>query len=330
LKLAILFFYRLCDNFIFMKRWIIKVFHYFIYFVLILSCDRRENVNRPFPLVQTTSVDIIANVGAHFYGKVEFNEGMEIIDYGFLWGRNSIPSFDNDDYLSLGSAHSGAKFDAIAKSDLTKDIKYYCAAYVKTRNLTVYGNVNSFTSLGDEGPKILDFMPKKGTWGDTINVTGLNFSNRPFVNKIFLGEIQAPIVSISDTLLRVVIPDYLFETKSILKVVLANDLAYAADSFQLIVPGKKSFSAPNPSRHYRVNLNRAVDSIYSKLITGTSRLKVLSLTHVITSLIPPVDSLEPLNSIPFKPFELGYNIPDKRDMVPAKVSGISNHCGLRA
>jgi IPT/TIG domain len=212
-----------------------------IFFPLfIFSCNKQEKVTRPFPLVTTTSVEVIPDSGAHFYGAITLREGPEITEYGFLWSTSATPLIESAEYKAIGHSFSGGGFDKIVPTTFYKGHDYYIRAYARTQSLIIYGNILKFTSLGGEAPKITGFSPGEGAWGDTITITGQNFSNRLSTNLVRFNMLTASIISNSDTLIRVTVPKTLSVSKSCINIMITGNVGYARDSFLLRKIGDNS------------------------------------------------------------------------------------------
>lgn len=250
-------------------------FSFYLYFsvlLLLFSCNKQEKVIRPFPLVTTTSVEVIPDSGAHFYGEITVREGPEITEYGFLWSTTSTPRLESAEYKAVGNSFSGGSFDAIVPTTFYKGHDYYFCAYARTQSLIIYGNIFKFASLGSEAPTITGFSPNEGAGGDTITITGYNFSNRISTNVVRFNMLTASILSNSDTLIRVTVPKSLSVSKSCINIFIAGNVGYAADSFILRTTGINTLHQSHENYQY----SNFIASIFNLHGYGTFNFEVKS------------------------------------------------------
>ena len=209
----------------------------FLYLALILlltfCSDHEEISDRPYPMVSTKPVTSITPDGSQFHGEVLARNGNEIIDHGFVWAIHSNPNETTNEKKSLGIPE-GNRFSATISTTLKAGVTYYVRSYVKTEKHAVYGNAVSFVSLGSKAPTITDFYPKIGRARDTVSIAGSGFSFIKSNNLIAFATIKANLVSHSDTLLKVIVPDLLQVSKSKILVSLAGNLATSQDEFTLL------------------------------------------------------------------------------------------------
>ncbi|MEQ8418033.1 MAG: IPT/TIG domain-containing protein [Imperialibacter sp.] len=169
-----------------------------------------------------------------------------MIDYGFVWSDVPGQQLGNTDYVSLGSRSNTGTFSARIERALEEGKTHYVRAYAKSSENTVYGPVQEFASLGSKAPLVESFEPKTGTWGDTIQIKGKNFSQVNDKNRVLIGEVATKLVFSSDTLLKVVVPEGFVNSTGKFKVVLAGNAAESNDFFGLesaLINGFKPDSA---------------------------------------------------------------------------------------
>lgn len=107
------------------------------------------------------------------------------------------------------------------------------------------------TSCGDSGndntpqgpvPVIESFSPKEGPVETEVTITGTNFSNITSENEVFFNEVQASVISVAETEIKVEVPEGATTGKITIKV---NDAtAASAEDFTVTVNpwvSKKSF-----------------------------------------------------------------------------------------
>lgn len=173
--------------------------------MVFFSCTDEEVTSREFPRLKTTQVTDINGTGAMFHADM-LSSPAPISDHGFLWHDQTSPLFENADRISLGSLNAPGSFTALCERGLSKGKKYYVRGYVISEENIVYGNVLEFTSMGSKPPVLLDFSPKVASWGDTITLTGQNFSVSSTKNVVKFGPSTATFISAASDMIRVKVP----------------------------------------------------------------------------------------------------------------------------
>jgi len=95
--------------------------------------------------VVTLDATMIKATSATLNGELVVNDA-EYTETGFVYGRMTTPSFDNDAMAVSNSAVQLGNFGN-AVSDLKDYVKYYYRAYAKNDTKTVYGETKSFVTL---------------------------------------------------------------------------------------------------------------------------------------------------------------------------------------
>jgi hypothetical protein len=182
---------------------------FFLACIIILpmtACDEEE-VTRTYTRVETFRVSNITSEGATFLAEIVEGNNPEIDQTGFVWGSNPGLSIETSEYIFIDKKNiDGNKFSFDVRSTLAEGATYYVRAFVRQGELTIYGQIQSFNSLGSQGPIVSYIEPNAGTIGDTVLIYGENFSNRGESNQVKLGEVTIPHFYTSDSLLKVVIP----------------------------------------------------------------------------------------------------------------------------
>lgn len=140
-----------------------------------LSCVPEEDNPFKYPKVSTNAVSDITTEGARFNATVDFPQLDKISEFGFIWGRDS--NLSQNTFTLLMDSQNGNVFYADIQSSLIAQQTYYVKAYVKEGGKIIYGKIQSFISLGSAGPKITSINPQTAAIGDTIEVTGKNFTS---------------------------------------------------------------------------------------------------------------------------------------------------------
>lgn len=202
---------------------------------LLFTCLEEDPVNRAFPVVDTGDVSNVSTAGARFSGTLAYRKLDEIIDHGFVWGTQEELSLEASFFASLGTP-AQAEFSADINSTLMARATYYCRSFARTKEKTVYGNLVKFSSLGSEGPLITSFAPLQGSSGDTLKVSGRNFSHRKEVNIVTFEGVPAVVAEATDTLLKVIVPPEPAKVSNKIKVSILDHISESNGSFNIKAP----------------------------------------------------------------------------------------------
>ncbi len=212
------------------------------YFILLFSalglvtCRKDEIATKEYPRLNTLEVSDITPSGAIFKAQIISGQISDIQEYGFVWDSIGSPDIAWSDKLVMTAALSAGQFSGHAHAALRKDGIYYMRAYLKTSKYLVYGKMVSFQSLGSEAPVIHDFLPKSGTWNDTIKITGKNFRYKLNGMVVKLGNIPVPIILGTDATISVVIPPKKNSQSATLSVEIGGNVAQSASLFTFLNP----------------------------------------------------------------------------------------------
>lgn len=205
---------------------------------LFTACEEKINDTRDYPEIETTGVSNITAEGATFSGVIVNAGSSRIIEHGFVWGTNKVLNEPSNDrvYLGLAEGEQTVSFDL--RTTLEEGKTYYLSFFVKAEGKMVYGNTVSFVSLGSNGPDVLGFSPDIVRWGDTVSVTGRNFSWTNYYNKVYVGDVEiSNFISTSDTLLKFVVPTEVFTKDNAIAVeVTGNRTNYTGKMLTFIQP----------------------------------------------------------------------------------------------
>lgn len=196
--------------------------HYWL-FILVLSsvfvtCRREEPFEqREYPRLRETLVQAVDTKGATFSGTVITAGKGKIIDHGFIWKKITAFAFDrlettnnpaDYDHISLGPLTNQLSFEAVVSYGIYAKSNYTVRSYLKTDDgFTVYGQPAVFESQGASPPTITRVQPELAVWGDTITITGTNFSYLLSNVSVFFGEnATARILSVTPTSIRCLVP----------------------------------------------------------------------------------------------------------------------------
>lgn len=181
-----------------------KVILFFTLVTVFISC-KKEIRN---PVIKTAKVSPIS-AGA-FYVKAEIIEkgSYPVLEYGFVYSNSDLFDIQSGTKLMLGTDPAAVDtFSAtlpFSNSLYGPHPTYYIKAYLTNKNGTVYGDILSATPLTLTMGAV---SPTYGRDGDTITITGQNFSPDLSGNIVKFNTVVAKVISASSTKLKVIIPE---------------------------------------------------------------------------------------------------------------------------
>ena len=205
--------------------------------MLLASCTEEEVTSREFARVKTSEVTDINGTGATFHAVIP-SSPVSVSDHGFLWHDQTSPLFENADRISLGPISELGPFNALCERGLSKGKKYYVRGYAVSEDNIVYGNVVEFTSMGSKPPVLSDFSPKVASWGDTITITGQNFSVSSTKNVVKFDASTAIFIDASSDIIRVKVPYDIHNELATISIVESGTghTSTLPTNFQLLAP----------------------------------------------------------------------------------------------
>ena len=228
------------------KNVVILLFAVILSFQLI-SCQKEIDNQRDYPRIKTLDVVNIDNTGATFRGEIISLGNSPIDKCGFVWGRTENLNIGNHDYIEANYSEAEMYFEARIVRSMEANKEYYVRSFAKSNGKVIYGEVNSFISLGSEAPEILGFEPRLAAWGDTIIIRGRNFSNVAAQTNLYFGETRLPLSDLvkkpNDSILVASVPFDITEDECMLTVdILGNSRQFKTYPFKLIFPTITDFS----------------------------------------------------------------------------------------
>lgn len=172
--------------------------------MIFVGCHKEKIEARFYPRVRTLDVSNITSDGVTFWGEIIAPGNSATVEYGFAWSTHDTPSPKISEHIIVKEGLSTGKFSCRIDYSLIRDEEYYVRSFVKTDELTVFGNAVSFVSDGSNPPEIIEVLPSTGFWGDTISFVGEGFSS--IVNTIYFGEHEAEVILNSDSLIKAIVP----------------------------------------------------------------------------------------------------------------------------
>jgi N-acetylneuraminic acid mutarotase len=204
-----------------------------ILLLVFISCKKDDKYN--FPLIFLGEVTNINSSGATFNLQLTDLGKSKIIDFGFVWNHSSIPSLGNAEQYSIQSTPEVKTYSVPITTTLISGTKYYIRAFIKNSEGIVYSKELSFTALGSLAPKINDFYPLTGYFGDTVIINGSNFSYILSNNTVVFDNCQAQVIYSNQDTLKILVPSALNKTHSKISVEIAGHVCSAVNEFTLII-----------------------------------------------------------------------------------------------
>jgi N-acetylneuraminic acid mutarotase len=196
----------------------IKIVVIFFCLTFLIHCEEKEMPGREYPRLRTLEVSDISDNGAKFNAEIFFRGSFKIISYGFVWSQDQNPRLENSDKKVIAVDLNSNGFSVEISTTLKPGIVYHVKAFIQTENYIVYGTEVEFLSLGSIAPLIISFYPDTATLGDTIILTGKNFSYKIEENKARFDSYESSVVSACDTVLKIVVPPSLNTRSSTISV----------------------------------------------------------------------------------------------------------------
>ncbi len=216
--------------------WIILIFMFSF-----ITCDNYEFPKSPYPRVETLPVVNISETGAMFQANIIQLGEKEITNHGFVWGLNENLSVDSDEKVQLGAIQGLGNFEYNIKSGLFKGQTYFVKAFVATADYFLYGEAESFTSIGSTPPIIDSFLPLGGTWGDTVTIKGKYFSAVAKNNLVKFETFESKVVASNDSIIQCIVPDDIPNKTIAIYVTVAGYQSQSINNFVLQTPTIESF-----------------------------------------------------------------------------------------
>ncbi|MFO7756639.1 MAG: IPT/TIG domain-containing protein [Bacteroidales bacterium] len=206
------------------------------------SCRKMAITERDYPRLKTEAVTNITKAGATFNASIIYRGDFKILNYGFTWAQTNRPSVKLSDRIIYTDNIHKDYFSADISSTLKEGELYYVRAFVETKDYLVYGGTTVFKSNGCNGPVIHSFHPEKGSWQDTVEITGEYFSYLSSDNHVSFNELEADVIHSTDTTISCVVPSGLAEETALISLTIAGEKTVAEGVFSLVSPIKNSFN----------------------------------------------------------------------------------------
>ncbi|MEL7144834.1 MAG: IPT/TIG domain-containing protein, partial [Bacteroidota bacterium] len=208
----------------------------------LVQCEDEDLESRDFPRLNTLEVSEITPEGAKFSAEITVRGGYDLVRFGFVWGEEENPEIESNDRVIYSVNIRSNTFSEKIETTLKDRTTYFVRAFVETEDYLVYGANVSFVSMGSKAPHINTFSPLVGTIGDTVTLSGINFSYVAEQNIVQFDSLDATVTFASDTLLEVIVPLALTAEDPEVFVSIFGNRTVAVNRFQLSTPQIDLFS----------------------------------------------------------------------------------------
>jgi hypothetical protein len=266
-----------------------------------------ETVHRNYPKVSTENVNNISADGATFIAEITESGNAEISEHGFVWSTSPTPNLDYSNRIFLGPFNGTGEFTADINTTFIEGKSYYISAFVKSGDYTVYGNIVTFTSLGSKAPVVTGVFPDKAGWGDTITITGEQFSYLRGTNTVYIGGNKVgDIITNTDTILVCRVPGTVHEPRNAVSVEIeGNRGTLQGDSLTFISPEfhdyyPKSAQWGDTVSFYGTHLRCFGDMQGNGVFIGGNLATIYSVEDTVVTVLVPYKLIKVSNDISIK------------------------------
>ena len=182
------------------------------------------------PLIITGAVTNIDKDGAEFHAKITELGKKGILEFGFVWDTIHNPTIEKAEKYDFPDKPGVGNFSTKMSANLISNKTYYVRAFIRTADVTTYGESMVFKSLGGKAPEIDSISTLLGNLDQTIKLKGKYFSSKNSVVKF--NQITAGIISANKDSILVQVPGFRARS-SIISVTTPEGTAYSKDSFRL-------------------------------------------------------------------------------------------------
>lgn len=175
---------------------------------ILISCQDKDlgTKEHPFLVMQNAKVD---SYGVEFTAEFIQLGSQTINEYGFVWSKGTVLDSSQLFIHSVATEPSLGDYLAYISSDLQEKVHYVVRPYAKTTSQIILGSETTFEAIGDNPPELLDITPNHGDAGDTIRISGTNFSQSVSRNQVFFGQDEMNVINATANELTVIMPNQL-------------------------------------------------------------------------------------------------------------------------
>jgi hypothetical protein len=184
---------------------IFRLFVLLLTLSVVTACQREKYTDKGIPEVETKGVTVLEE-GATFYAEILSDGGKTITEHGFLWDNKEDPVLGKSDFILMGPYSGVGEYFATVSNSIKRDEAYYVRAFIKTADITSYGNILTFKGEGSTPPKLTSVTPQSAICGDTVIIKGENFAFNQSECRVLFNKTYARILSSTRDEFVVVVP----------------------------------------------------------------------------------------------------------------------------
>ena len=279
-----------------------KYFRIFLIIIVFIGCTPEDNNKVALePNVYTLNAVVENNGGVTLNGEFETNEnpidnkGFEYALDSLFTNRRKIIQFEN-------LSKNNEEFSFFLGTGIEKNTKYFYRAYIISNYSRYFGEAIEFMSNGSIAPQIGSISNKFGHFADTISIFGNYFKDDFYPTNIDFSDRKSTILSVNDTLIKCLVPNYLNSVRNNIRVRISNREAIFS-SFELYAPIINSIKPIQTviedticiyGSHYDIVNNR------NKVYFGSIEAKVIASNRDSLKVIVPSSIENPISPITLK------------------------------
>lgn len=278
---------------------VLRVFRPFLIVIIamsIVTCQEEKFTDKGIPEVEVTLIKAIDGGGTLFEGRILFTGSDEILDHGFLWDTGENPLPGQASVVFLGPRSKSGSFSATVTSDIEKDKIYYARGFLITENHLSLSSVKSFTGGESIPPVLTSVSPNTAICGDTVIISGKNFSFIPANNMIWFGETEATVIYSTIDELVVKVPPTT-EGPSKISLSVSGLQAKNMIDFTVLEPGLTSYFPLYGTFGDTLTLSGnylCIDPLYARVYFNNKVAQILEISRThYKVVVPPENNYSP-------------------------------------
>ena len=204
------------------------------------QCNEKGFSEASYPRIVALPVTDVSPEGAVFHARTVQPGTDEVINRGFVWGTDEGVTIANGEWIEVGPGDGD--FDAQVTSGLVNGTTYYVKGFTKTKKMLAYSTFVSFVSDGSFPPEINSISPMTATYRDTVTIQGSRFSHISGNNKVMFGDVNAPVIKSSESLILCTVPTGIDNKAVHITVKVGTGTTQSKELFTLKTPVITSFT----------------------------------------------------------------------------------------
>lgn len=218
--------------------------------ILIISCSKDAEIQKKdYPLVSTKSISNVTDSSIEFNGILIESANVSIQEYGFIWDIKE-PDLNVSKKIIMNTTIKEGNFSKVVDLGIFKDIVQYVKAYLKTKDLIVYGNTISFKCNGGRKAIIESVNPLSGYSNTEVTIKGKYFGDSLDNAKVYFGNRKAEIIYVTDSVIVVKVPKVEFDSTDYLTIESYGKTINSSIRFTSFSYWKRIAAMPGASRSF--------------------------------------------------------------------------------